>query len=320
MRTRWVAIGVALLLGPGCSSGADRPPSAAPAPATAFTVRVPERFASVAAGFGSQQQVWGSDSLGSDQPTTVLGREDGTHAELVVRLTDFGGDQGGFDALVWGDDSTGVDDRPVGDDRARYVPDGDGRPATLAVERGDDLALVITGAGAARDELVDVAERTDVSAGRSIAPVVRPSAGERVLGSASAEGVMALRPFVAAPDRSGSEVPGGPRTYARAWWDRSARASLVVLAVPADALSIDVVRHLVAVRGDDELRVDAATVDGRAAVRMQRTFGLNGSTERYLVTTSSWGDRLVLVATAPTGVGASFEELAAVATSATPLD
>jgi hypothetical protein len=296
-----VALGVLVL--PGCSGAADdageeaaasrrRSGSAASSP---FSVdAVPEGFELLVAGTGDRQQVWGEDCCGTDSPFTVLVRDGGEDASAaIVSVAGYADTQGGFAQASRGyidpdTESLEVDGKP-----ARWWPgredDGEVAEPELAVDEGDDLAVLVTGVGLSQDELIELYERVEPQ-GRAVAPEVSdPPSGWRVVGSVDAEGVLASRLRATTPVR----VPAGRGAHA-AGWQRDGQ-ELVVATVPGRHLAIAALAA--DARRSPRREVVEVEVDGRATV----TIVEQGDTYRSetLAYEAAWGDVVVLTAIDP---------------------
>jgi hypothetical protein len=195
------------------------------AEASPFLVEaVPPGFALETAGQGTGTQEWGSDSVGTDQPLTVLAPPvagaDSDEA-VVVQVTGYEGYQGGLSQASGGYGSEEADEFEVDGRPAIYSPagaEGFGEPAEwadLVVVRGDDLAVHISAADADRDTLVDIAQRVEPDDDHARAPhVPDPPDGLEVVGSVDAGVIVSLSAYVTADSDS---VPGLESAYGAGW-------------------------------------------------------------------------------------------------------
>ena len=272
----------------------------------------PEGYRLLAAGRGTEVQDWGDDSLGSDEPFTVLEGDGG--AVMAVSVTGYAGYQSGLDQAS-ASFSTGMPEPEpfeLDGDEARYTPPKNGRWADLVVARKRDLAVRVTAAGASRDDLVEVARAVQPSADRGRAPEVDdPPEPWRVAGAVHVDGVLALgASFHPAHD----PTPGPGSAHFAAW--RSGETSLVAMTVPGSAID------LAALRSDlpfwwPPLGVTAEPVeiDGRPGVVVDHT---GDRPAREVVTANDAGD--VVVVRASGDVVPAERDLVALAGSVRPVD
>ncbi len=236
-RTARIVLAVVCTLAAACSDGdgngagdtetdgagtSDRAGSAQASPFVVGTV--PPGFALETAGRGTDMQEWGSDSVGTDQPLTVLtppGAGADSDEAVIVEVTGFEGYQGGLSQASEGYGSEQAVEFEVEGRPAIYSPagaEGFGEPeerADLVLVRGDDLAVQVSAADADRDTLVDIARRVEPDDDHARAPQVPdPPAGLEVVGSVDAGVIVSLSAYVIADSDS---VPGLESAYGAGW-------------------------------------------------------------------------------------------------------
>lgn len=265
---------VAALVTPAITGAPIRDAAAAASEVSSpFSVgSVPPGFEVLAAGTGTDRQVWGVDEEGTEEPFTVLApaSESASRDQVrVVSVTGFRGYQGGLDqapAGYGGGEHFTIDGR-----EAIYAPAGEafGRShwADLVVRRGRDLAVRVTAPEASRRELVEVARRTRAH-GRSRAPeVLDPPGGLRVIGSVDADVVVGLRSMVS---EFSVVVPGMTTAHSMGW--TSARAStLAVMTVPGGADALRALPAIGVLGGWRWSEIRTRKVGGRSAVAVEDT-------------------------------------------------
>jgi hypothetical protein len=292
---------------------------------------IPERVHLVTAGEGTGQQDWGSDSVGTHEPFTVLAPEGGSAAGddlVVVSVTGFEGYQGGLAQASAGygrdPDAFDLDGRD-----AIYTPaDGD-RWADLVVDRGDDVAVRVTAADAGRDDLVAVAERVQPDADRGRAPAVPdPPDGVAVVGSVDAAVVASVRSYVDA-----GTVPGTGDAFGAGWTTGApvapadpaqgppGSAELTVVAHPGDMADLDALPGIAAFGLYRDATVSSVTVDGRAAALVEQIMpsvyaNESPKVERALFAAAPWGDLLIAGTSGDLAAAATVDELVAALGSA----
>lgn len=287
---------------------------------------VPEGLELAAAGEGTQQQDWGSDSFGTHEPFTVLGPEDGRADDdlVVVSVTGFEGYQGGLAQA-----SAGYLDDPEqfeldGRD-AIYSPADDERWADLVVDRGDDLAVRVTAPDTARDDLAAIAERVQPHVDYTRAPVVpEPPDGMAVIGSVDAGMVVSLYAYV---DEQGG-VPGTDRAFGAGWTTGPPPApsdsgelppdstDLTVVSHPGDTADLDALAGLAPFGPYSDATVTSVTIDGRPAVLIEQITpsvyeNESPRTRRTVVTHAPWGDLLTAGASGDLHAVPTVDELVA---------
>jgi hypothetical protein len=272
----------------------------------------PEGYRLLAAGRGTEVQDWGDDTMGSDEPFTVLEGDGG--AVMAVSVTGYAGYQSAL-GQASASFSTGMPEPErfgLDGDEALYTPPANGRWADLVVARKRDLAVRTTAAGASRDDLVEVARTVQPSADHGRAPeVVDPPEPWRVVGAVHVDGVLALG---ASFNPAHAPTPGPASAHFAAWL--SGDTSLVAMTVPGSAVD------LAALRSDlpfwwPPLGVTAEPVeiDGRPGVVVDHT---GDRPSREVVTANEAGD--VVVVSASGDVMPAERDLVALAGSVRPAD
>lgn len=203
-------------------------------PSSPFRVaEVPLGYELVVAGRGTAVPDWGVDEFGTHEPFTVLGRGGSTEMKdlVVVSTTGFEGYQGGLGQTsrryLEGPHELSVDGRT-----ALFAPAAGDRWADLVAVAGDDVAVRVTAPDASRAELVEILERVEVPADRTLAPaVVDPPGGLEVIGSLDADAVLALTSGV---EPRTERVPGPTTAHAAGWVDDGG-GTLSALTLPPGA-------------------------------------------------------------------------------------
>ncbi|MEX0664116.1 MAG: hypothetical protein WD598_05010 [Acidimicrobiia bacterium] len=264
---------------------------------------VPEGYDLISAGRGTEEQLWGSDEEGSEEPFTVLapanqGRS--TPDVVIVSVTGFEGYQGGLSqAAGFGADGLFELD---GQD-AIYTPaderSGD-RWADLVVIRAENLALRVTSPGASRKELVEIARATVTDGGRSQAPtVVDPPRDLEVIGSVHADLLVALRSGL---NQFEPIVPGPPSAHGVGWL-RGEREQLMVLTLPGTAADLEAL-HFLSMFGEwRSAGVKDQSLAGNPGVVIRYPAEPDESTmfeRRIIVARTTSGELLVVAAAGPT--------------------
>ena len=286
---------------------------------------VPQGYEPFTAGRGTAEQLWGDDSVGTDEPFTLLVPPDGDDpADLVaVSVTGYAGYQGHFAQAAasfpgppaWfevdgrqaifteGLESTGSPgaDEAQGEIRSEVV-----------LDREEDLAVRVSGPRA-RAELAAMATSARPR-GRSRAPEVDAPEGLRVVGHADADLVLGLGAWA----RPGMDGVPGPASAHGAAWER-AGSTLVVLTVPGAAGDVAAALGQPLFTRDTSAQEVAA--GGGPAVLVEQTFDEGdcrpapcGAHTRSVVSTTASGDLLV-VRTSGADPIATAEELLRVAGS-----
>lgn len=262
----------------------------------------PPGYRLVTAGEGNIEQNWGSDSFGTDEPFTVLTRDDDV---IVVSSTGYAEYQGGLEQAsrsYLGDRGT-PEELEIGGQQAILTAQGGAAVELLAV-REDDVAIRVRAEASTREELEAILNATETPEERDQAPaVVDPPRGWRVAGSIHADGVVAFHPAVLP---NSDLVPGPPRSYGAGWTDGENFLSVVSLASTAVTL-------------DQSLDIDA----GWAGI----TMGPNG---RLVIDRSPPPNRWAVVTRDPAGAvivvsaegpaAPSIDVLVDVAASVEPVD
>lgn len=304
------------LVAAGCGSGdaesgergrGDGGPAGATEGSSPFQVgHGPAGYRLVQAGRGTIEQTWSSDSVGTDEPVTVLapgGEGPGRAGEMLVSATGFAGYEGGLAQASRSYGSDESEELELDGRRAIYMPrhaEGDrSEPADLVVEVGEDLAARVSSADATRDELVEVARRVRLPDDRLLAPQVPdPPAGLEVVGWADADVAVSL---TGAPLSSSDSLPAGERAHTTVWargeepgpW--SPDGTVVVTTLPGSALDLDALEASLH-RLPFEPTVTQTAVDGRpGAVLELATSGPAGAV-RAVVSSTPDGDLLLVVA------------------------
>jgi hypothetical protein len=327
-RARWaLAVGVVALAAVAAAvvvraRADDEPVSAVASPspqdhdATAshpFTVgAAPEGYRLLAAGQGTDVQDWGDDSMGTDEPFTVLEGDGG--AVMAVSVTGYAGYQSALEQASAGFTVGMPEPEPfeLDGDEALYTPSKGGRWADLVVARDDDLAVRVTAPGVSRDDLVEVARSVQPSTDPGRAPEVDgPPEPWRVVGSAHIDAVLALQ---ASFDPAHGPTPGPESAHFAAWL--AGDGSIVAMTVPGSALD------LAALRSDLPffwpplgVTAEAVEIDGRPGVVLDHGGDRPG---REVVTVNDAGD--VVVVAASGSVMPAVPDLVDLAGSVRPAD
>ncbi len=267
-----MAIGLlALVMMAGCgegkgrnlSSGAPDPTDATESPAAhPITATPPEGFTLVNAGRGGWTQSWGDDSGGNDSPFTVV--TDGSRTVTIASLG-YESMQGKLDQAIGY--SPEVETLKVSGESARFLPASDGVPnPILGVEKGDDLAISVTGSDMTKQELVDLAERVTPSPDHAVAPTVKDLPEPwKVVGSVGADLLGAAESYFSAGGESG---PGPAAGYGLGF--ASGENQLTLTSLDGDAADLDaLVPSLV---WNEGLNVEGRKVDvgGTPGVMLER--------------------------------------------------
>jgi hypothetical protein len=282
----------ALLLGAGCTGGGGPAASEAPSP---FAVDgVPDGYALEAAGAGTRRQEWAQDDVGSDEPITVLVADDpagpGPDA-VVVSQAGLLPEALPVESVVTPATGGHVERFELDGREAAYVRDdgSTGAPlhpwvGELVVERGDDVAVRVRAVRSTRDDLLTFARAAEAGARHDLHPEVRPPAGYRIAGWLDHDAAAAIGASVS---QVHAGVPGTRADLALGWSD--GEGSVVVVAAPGRSAQLEALDHVGgvgAVLGPSE-RIDDAE---RPAWFVRHRW----SEEVSLMTTTSWGDVLVV--------------------------
>jgi hypothetical protein len=193
-------------------------------------------------------------------------------------------------------------------------------PAQLAVDFGDGVGVLVSGANAKRDELEDVARATRPQDDHLLAPVVDDPPGNlEVVGSADADVGFSLTVF---PSPNSDFLPAGERGHTAAWarpkpggaWFAE-DGTVIVTTLPGLSLDLDaaVASTNSAVRRNHRPEAKPIEVSGRAGLVM--TFA-NGKEDTVIVSSTEAGDLLLVNAHGPGRP--SVDQLVAVAASVEP--
>jgi hypothetical protein len=250
----------------------------------------PEGYRLLAAGRGTDGQVWGDDSNGSHEPFTVLEGDGG--AVMAVSVTGYAGYQSDLEqaSASFIVDAAEPEQFELDGDEAVYTPPKNGRWADLVVALERDLAVRVTAPAASREDLVDVARSVKPSADNGRAPEVQaPPEPWQVVGSAHIDAVLALEGSF---DPAHSPTPGPESAHFAAWL--SGDDSLVAMTIPGAALD------LAALRSDLPLwwphpgvTAEPVEIDGRPGVVVDHGTERPG---REVVTANDAGDIVVVAA------------------------
>ncbi|MCB0970552.1 MAG: hypothetical protein KDA97_03395 [Acidimicrobiales bacterium] len=304
----WVVAGALAVAVAACSGGDDEatPPPAPSAEdradrSTPFLVGAPPGgLEAVAIGTGQLTQAWDDDSVGDDEPSTVLAPDgDPTHQDaIVVSTSGYGGYQGGLDQASPGYLQGSLEPTELDGDDARWWPggevDGVHLDPALAVARGD-IALTAVGP-VDRSVLEDVLRSTAIDPDRTdLAPTVAPPDGYEVVGSIDAEGV------VVAEAVAGLGLVPGLETMHTVLWTRPGdpAASVGVQSSPAGSIDVDAYLGWADDQTTRNQRTEAGRIDvgDQAGVWVRWTDDVPDSRERLLVAAPTpWGDVLTALA------------------------
>jgi hypothetical protein len=286
-----------------------------------FRVDAPSGLEVLNAGRGGGYPAWGDDSLGNTGGFTVLGRTaEATDIDdlAIVELTGFESYQGGLHQASNFYYTSRFEPRTVADRPAQCAGEPVGEPdatyAELIVVWGDDLAVATRAAGVDCDDLADLAADVLVPGGDPPTgpPSVEGGGGWEPIGEASADLALALETFA-----NDDHLDGPASAHVVAFAPPGATDdALTVLTLPGDAGDVDAALGYPRASNGEPAEVARTTVDGREAVWLR----LEQYTRRgVLVTTTSWGDLLVVIATpvGPEGPILDRSILEAVAASAT---
>lgn len=287
----------------------------------------PAGYQLVLAGRGDLTQTWSSDSVGDDEPVTVLAPPGADITDpagpgvVTVSLTGYAGFQGGLDQAAVGYPAAQTEEFDIDGHRALYTsPDSsrvESHGADLVVAVGEDLAVRVGSATGSREQLADIARRVRPRANHLLAPEVpNPPQGLRVAGWADADVAVTLQAGVLP---STNMVPAGARAHAAVWahldpsgaWTTTS-PTIVVSTPPGNSATLDALPA--AVRA---LRYPAPTMSEMAlADRPALLLELAEDEEvrrRALITSTADGDTLLV--TASGGELPDTETLVEVATS-----
>lgn len=293
----------------------DASPPAEPPPTTTaspFRVdRVPAGYGLASAGRGDQPLSWGSDIEPPIEGFTLLS-PDGSIGPDVVAVGYGLGPEDEWDQeynVRRGATSSG---RITVDGRTAYHWQGRGW-SELLVRRRDALWVrVSSSTRRPLAELTALARAVPDTTDHDRAPRLPEAvAGLRRVGSVDATVLVALD-----PGYDPQAAVGPPGSYGVYWEGPDPDSRLSVRTLPGTAATGGVLVHhpWMDPRPKDTATV---TVDGRPAIHRERCFDGMGCA-RNVVTTTAWGDTLVVAARGP--AVPSFAELDAVAASARRLD
>lgn len=295
-----------LLLAGGCGGSPDGASKGEPAaPAHPFVVGAPPAgYRLVTAGDGNIAQEWGSDSFGTNEPFTVLARGDDV---AIVSATGFEGYQGGLDQASSGYLGSSVERFEI-EGRDAILTKRAGDPVELIAARGEDLAIRVRAESSTRDELETLLRATELPKERSEAPEIPdPPDGWRVVGAASADLVVALRPAVLA---NSDLVPGPKGSYGAGWTDGKNFVSVVSLSSSVTTLD--------GATGIDAPWAGMTTHEGEGSGAVL-VIDRSPPPDRYtVVARDRLGAVVVVAAEGPSALG--VEELVAIARSVEPAD
>ena len=301
VRRRWWSVLLVVAVA-GCgdpaATGTDTTepvPDEWPVHSTPFTVgEVPEGYEPVVAGVGKSLQEWGSDSVGTDEPFTVLAPEGSTDPDerVLVSTTGFEGYQGKLHQTLYGHPHANVDPEELTVDgrEALHVPGGDDRPAQLVAVRGEDLAVRVVAPGATVEELTAILSAVEVPEDRAHAPrVPSPPDGLVVVGSVDADAVVALRPHL----RGDTERIWGLPSMHVAGWERPTRpfeSRLTVATLPARAATPEVLPVIEERLGSTQQREwRDVEIGGRPGIVLEQDEPESGWTQRQVWRWADWG-------------------------------
>lgn len=328
MRSRAVALVLSLIAiaAFGACGAGEASPGAEPtgsSTSSPFTIGAPPTgYELVTAGTGTQRQAWGDDSIGNDDPFTVLAPEgaDATSRDIVVvSVTGFGGYEGGLGQASrgYGDPESFTLDGHDAMFGGSSVVDGVPTWADLVVVRGDDLAVRATARHATKDELIAVARSARPSADHLRAPdVPDPPNGLHVVGSVDANVVVGLWPDAAAhTDR----VPGTAAAHGAGWVN--GRQLIAAMTLPGQAAALDALGGFAVFRQREQFDTRSRTINGRPAIVIDSVRGDPNLDYGYraVLTQTDWGD-LVIVAAVTLPVPSSGTPADRVTTEQTLID
>jgi len=277
----------AMLVASGCGSGGDsgnRGGTAESVPASPFTfdpATVPAGYRLVTAGRGEIPQAWGDDSVGTDEPFTVLAPPGGDATSddaVVVSVTGFEGYEG-----------------KLGQARR----DRDQWTDVLEV-RGDDLAVRVSGRRARADQLRAIGRSAVPNADHARAPAVEDPEGAQVIGSVDADPLVALRSIL---EPFGEDVLGPEGSFGAGWVTEDG-AQLGVMSLRGDAADLDALPGLAALWDHGrEPTVQRAEVGGEPAAILEFFYSENAerpSRHLAVIGVDPTGRLVVVVAFGPT--------------------
>jgi hypothetical protein len=287
--------------------------------------QLPNGYRLVDAGRGDHDQLWGSDSFGTEEPVTYLAPVDdgpGGDGEAQVRLTGYRGYQGGLGQASAGYLSDQAREFEVDGRPAIYTPpgvEGEDAPADLVMAIGRDVAVRVSVADGTQDAMVEIARTVRAPTDHLRAPVVEdPPDGLDVVGAADADVMTALGGLY--PPTYG-ELPGSPRAHVvvAAVTDSSGRwtqnsDNVTVTTLPGTALDLDAVASLDL--GDGDVETSERTLAGRRAVVVDLVAEPSEDSLRAVLTSTADGDLLIVRAEGRDRP--EVEELVAVAESVEP--
>jgi hypothetical protein len=313
MRWRIAALVAMAMLGASCGSdtaptpAADEQHGSERSSPFEVTSQPPPPFTLETAGTGTTRPDWGEDSTGTDEPFTVVRRDDG---ELfVVSVTGYTGYEGGLDQASAGyccgpgatSQKTTVDGH-----RAYFTAD----VADLVVAVEDDLAVRVDGEHATKEELIDVLRRTTIH-GHDHAPSVDSADNMQTIGHVDTDLVVALRSGVV--PRSDS-VPGPASAHSIAW--TAGDGGVSVMSLPGVAADLEALVGLAAFhRGWDT----SVSIDGDIATVTQSAAGSPWH-RSTVVSRTDWGDLLVAFGDGYKTPPPTTDELRAVVSSVRRVD
>ncbi|HKY14395.1 MAG TPA: hypothetical protein VJM33_05685 [Microthrixaceae bacterium] len=248
-----VAAVVLVLLASACGDERSGRPVPSDTPtgsteASPFVVENPPKGMTLkTAGAAETRQSWGDDTMGTDEPTTVLVPDGVSHPTaddaVVVSVTGFEGYQGGLNqasrCYTADEKEFEVDGRsaiycaPLADPPADqpWRARGD-----LVVVRGDDLAVrVAAPANWEREAMVRVARATTPADDHALAPHVEPPAGWHVFNHTDVDGL----PGNCCDQSSlGTTPEAGPhRRFSIVWWGPTTNDWMAAVSVRGTAMS-----------------------------------------------------------------------------------
>ena len=318
------ALVVSVLAGCG-SARSPVAPTAEPAADSSvshpFTVgTMPDGFAPITAGTGTQVPRWGDDSGGTDEPFTVFSR-DGTATDpevVVVSITGFEGYQGRLSQAGRGRFETQEAFSLDGRDAIYHAPWTDDRGdhwADLVVASRSDLAVRVTSPEATREELSAWVARVEPPIDHGQPPAVSdPPGGLEVVGSMTADAVVARWPDV---QPNTDVVPGTAAAHGAGWRAETAHGTLSIVTLPGDSVDLAALPLIELLQPAYVATWTGLTISGQPAMAMEALFpDAPGSKTRSVWLQARSGD--VVVVTARGLAPPSPDELAALAASVEP--
>ena len=255
-----------------------------------FALDIPAGWVLDHAGRGEQVPEWSDDTGGANSGGFTVLAQNAEPTEVgevtVVEATGYQGLEGGLHqaSLLYSFPSA-FEEREV-DGRPAVLNHG-GDPAfdEVIIARDGDFALALRSSVLDTDELLELEQETtvldDIAEAKVTAPQVRPPAGWTTVGEVQADLRIALSSFGDAP---------GPASAHSATWRSALGGTLIAVTVPGEAGDVDALVALPRTTGRQPESVRLAEVDGRPAVVIES----NGEWGPELVTTTAWGDLLVL--------------------------